>query len=97
MNNWSFLGLNSGFWLFGFPLIVLWVLSDLYAKDKEENYLNELEDFIDIEDIEELELYPLEFKVTKEERWKIGQVMKRGNFDSIDELIKSSLYEMIKQ
>ena len=97
MNNWSFLGLNSGFWLFGLPLFALWVASELYAKDKEENSLNELEDFIEAEDIEELELYTMEFKINKEERWKIGQVMKRGNFDSIDELIRNSIYEMIKQ
>ena len=100
MNNWltgwSFLYLNGGFCFVGFPIIVLWVLSELYAKDKEENSLNELEDFIDIEDIEELELYTMEFKVSKEEKWKIGQVLKRAEYNTVDELVRNSLYEIIK-
>lgn len=96
MNNWSFLGLNSGFWLFGLPLACVWIASELYAKDKKENSLNELEDFIDFEDIEELELYRMEFKVNKEEKWKIGQVLKRSKYNNVDELVRNSLYEMIK-
>jgi len=96
MNNWSLLGLNSGFWLFGLPLVAVWVASELYAKDKEKNSLNELEDFIDTEDIEELELYTMEFKVSKEEKWKIGQVLKRAEYNTVDELVRNSLYEMIK-
>lgn len=101
MNNWatgwSFLHLNGGFWFIGLPIIVLWVLSDLYVKDKDAHSLNELEDFIDIEDIEELELYKMEFKVSKEEKWKIGQVLKRAEYRNVDELVRNSLHEMIKQ
>jgi len=97
MNTWSFLGLNSGFWLFGLPLAAVWIASELYAKDKEKNSLNELEDFIDIEDIEELELYTMEFKVSKEEKWKIGQVLKRAEYNNVDELVRNSLHEIIKQ
>ena len=92
MNNWSFLGLNSGFWLFGLPLAAVWIASELYAKDKDS--LNELEDFADIE---ELELYKIEFKVSKEEKWKIGQVLKRAEYNNVDELIRNSLHEIIKQ
>ena len=97
MNNWSFLGLNSGFWLFGLPLAAVWIASELYAKDKEKNSLNELEDFLEYKDIVELELYPLEFKVSKEEKWKIGQVLKRAEYKTVDELVRNSLHEIIKQ
>ena len=35
-------------------------------------------------------------KVSKEEKWKIGQVLERAEYNNIDELVRSSLYEMIK-
>jgi len=95
LTKWSFLHLNSGFWLIGLPLIIIWISSDWYIKVREKG-LNALEDFGDIEDIEESALYTMEFKVNKEEKWKIGQVLKRAKYNTVDELIRSSLYEMIK-
>ena len=94
--SWTFLGLNAGFWIIGLPLVVIWVLSDIYAKDKYKNTLNELEDFLNYEDIDELELYPIEFKINREEKWKIGQVLKREEYNSIDQLIRNSLHEIIE-
>lgn len=99
MNNWlgwSFLGLNGGFWFMGFPLLALWISSDWYIKVRDKNCINTLEDFGAVKDIDELELYTMEFKVNKEEKWKIGQVLKRAEYNSVDELIRNSLYEVCK-
>lgn len=97
---YSFLGLNSGFWLFGFPIIILWLTSSWYLKEKEKNTLRTLEDFGTLdnieEDLNESELYRIEFKINKEEKWKIGQVLKRSKYDNVDELVRKTLYEMIK-
>lgn len=96
MNNWSFLWLNSGFWIIGFPIAITWISSHFYLKERDKNCLNALEDFEPIEDIKNIELYRMEFKVSKEEKWKIGQVLKRSKYDNVDELVRNSLYEMIK-
>ncbi|WP_271814130.1 hypothetical protein [Clostridium beijerinckii] len=93
---YSFLGLNYGFWFFAFPLTVIWISSHLYLKEKDKNTLRTLEDFGILEDLEESELFKIEFKINKEEKWKIGQVLKRSKYDTVDELIRNSLYEMIK-
>lgn len=92
----SFLGLNYGFWLFTFPLAIIWISSHFYLKEKDKNTLRTLEDFGILEDLEESELFKIEFKINKEEKWKIGQVLKRSKYNNVDELIRNSLYEMIK-
>jgi len=100
MNNlftgWSFLHLNGGFWFIGLPLMFIWISSDWYIKVRDKNCLNTLEDFGALIDSEESELYRMEFKVNKDEKCKIGQVLKRAEYNSVDELIRNSLYEMIK-
>lgn len=92
----EFLGLNGGFWLIGLPLLLICLCSHFYLKERDKNMLNTLEDFGVIEDLEELELYRMEFKISKEEKWKIGQVLKRSKYENVDELIRKTLYEMIK-
>jgi hypothetical protein len=96
MNSWSLLGLNGGFWFIGIPIIIMWISSDWYIKVRDKNCINTLEDFGDLGDIDELELHRMEFKVSKEEKWKIGQVLKRAEYKTVDELVRNSLYEMIK-
>lgn len=91
-----FLGLNGGFWFIALPIGVIWISSYLYLKEKEKNTLRTLEDFGVLEDFDESELYRMEFKINKEEKWKIGQVLKRAEYDNVDELVRSTLYEMIK-
>lgn len=93
---YSFLGLNGGFWFIALPIGVIWISSYFYLKEKDKNCLNALEDFGVLDDMEEPELYRMEFKVSKEEKWKIGQVLKRAEYSTVDELVKSSLYEIIK-
>lgn len=93
---YSFMGLNGGFWFVALPFSVIWISSHLYLKNKERNTLRTLEDFGILEDLEESELFKIEFKINKEEKWKIGQVLKRSKYNTIDELIRNSLYEIIK-
>lgn len=93
----SFLGLNGGFWFIALPIGVIWISSYFYLKEKERNTLRTLEDFGVIEDIEEIELCRMEFKINKEEKWKIGQVLKREKYNNVDELIRNSLIEMISK
>lgn len=90
------LGLNGGFWFIAFPLAMIWICSHFYLKERDRNCLNALEDFGVEEDIEESELVRMEFKVSKEEKWKIGQVLRRADYNTIDELVRNSLYQMIK-
>lgn len=93
---YTFLGLNGGFWFIALPLSAIWISSHFYLKERDENTLRTLEDFGVIEGVEETELCRIEFKINKEEKWKIGQVLKRAECNTVDELVKSSLYEMIK-
>ena len=93
---YSFLGLNGGFWFIALPIAAIWISSHLYIKERDKNCLNALEDFGVLEDIDESELYRMEFKISKEEKWKIGQVLKRAEYNTVDELVRNSLYEMIK-
>lgn len=100
MNNWitgwSFLHLNGGFWFIGIPIIIIWISSDWYIKVRDKDCLNALEDFGVLEDADESELYRMEFKISKEEKWKIGQVLKRAEYNTVDELVRNSLHEIIK-
>lgn len=93
---YELLGLNGGFWFIGFPLLLIWLSSHFYLKEKEKNTLNTLEDFGVIEDLDESQLFKIEFRISKEEKWKIGQVLKRSKYNNVDELVRNSLYEMIK-
>lgn len=54
---------------------------------------NNSDDFIDDKEIEELPMYTFEFKVNNEEKWKIGQVLKRMSYENIDDLVKNIIYE----
>ena len=38
-------------------------------------------------------MYTFEFKVNNEEKWKIGQVLKRMSYENIDDLVKNIIYE----
>lgn len=93
---YSFLGLNGGFWFIALPLSAIWISSHFYLKERDKKTLRTLEDFGVIEDIEEADLCRMEFKISKEEKWKIGQVLKRAEYRTVDELVRISLYEMIK-
>lgn len=93
---YELLGLNGGFWLIGLPLMLICLCSHFYLKDRDKNTLSTLEDFGVIEDLEELELYRMEFKISKEEKWKIGQVLKRSKYKNVDELVRNTLYEILK-
>ena len=57
---------------------------------------NDIDDFIDDKEIEELPIYTFEFKINNEEKWTIGQVLKRMNYENIDDLIKNMIYEYLK-
>ncbi len=91
INDFKFLGFYGGFWFLSVPLITLVICAEKskYEKDK----LNVAEDFYDIEDVEELPLHSIEFKVNNTEKWQIGQVLKRMDYNTIDDLIKSLLSE----
>lgn len=93
---YEFLGLNGGFWFIALPISAIWLSSHLYLKEKEKNTLRTLEDFGVIEDLDESQLFKIEFKINKEEKWKIGQVLKRSKYNNVDELVRNTLYEMIK-
>lgn len=95
IDGWTFLGLKGGFWIFVVPLVALMVFAELCKNDKEKGKLKDINDFMDAKEIEELPLYTFEFKVNKEEKWKIGQVLKRMNYDNIDDLVKNIIYEHI--
>lgn len=92
---YEFLRLNGGFWFITLPLAGIWISSHFYLKKRDKNTLRTLEDFGVVKD-EELELYRIEFKINKEEKWKIGQVLKWAEYSDVDELVRSSLNEIIK-
>lgn len=93
---YELLGLNGGFWFIGLPLIGMWICSHFYLKDRDKNCLSNIEDFEVLEDVDESELIRMEFKINKEEKWKIGQVLKRSKYENVDELVRNTLYEIIK-
>ena len=93
LDGWTFLELKGGFWLLVVPIAAFIVFVEYYKKNKSKGRLNDLEDFIDPGEIEELPLYTFEFKVNSEEKWKIGQVLKRMEYKNIDDLIKNIIYE----
>jgi hypothetical protein len=92
---YEFIGINGGFWFTALPIGAIWISSHFCLKERDKNMLRTLEDF-GVEEDEELELYRMEFKINKEEKWKIGQVLKRAEYGNVDELVRNALYEMIK-
>lgn len=91
IRDFKFLGFYGGFWFLTVPLVILMVYVEKNKSEKDK--LNASEDFIDPKDIEELPLYSIEFKVNSAEKWQIGQVLKRMDYNTIDDLIKSLLSE----
>lgn len=83
INDFTFLHFKGGFWFITIPFILFLV----YISKINKNKINSTEDFIDKE-VEELSLYSIEFKVNKDEKWKIGQVLKRTGYNNIDDLVK---------
>lgn len=90
-SDFKFLGFYGGFWFLSVPLIALVICAEKSKNGKDK--LNAVEDFYDIEDVEELPLHSIEFKVNNTEKWQIGQVLKRMDYNTIDDLIKSLLNE----
>lgn len=93
LNGWTFLHLKGGFWFIVVPLTAFIIFSEWCKEDKSKGKLNALDDFIEEKEIEELPIYTFEFKVNSEEKWKIGQVLKRMNYENIDDLVKNIVYE----
>ncbi len=91
INDFKFLGFYGGFWFLSVPLITLVICAEKSKCEKDK--LNAAEDFDDVEDVEELPLHSIEFKVNSTEKWQIGQVLKRMDYNTIDDLIKSLLSE----
>lgn len=91
INDFKFLGFYGGFWFLSVPLIALVICAEKNKCEKDK--LNAAEDFYEIEDVEELPLHSIEFKVNSTEKWQIGQVLKRMDYNTIDDLIKSLLSE----
>ncbi|GEQ22446.1 hypothetical protein CBU02nite_29520 [Clostridium butyricum] len=93
INDFKFLGFYGGFWFLSVPLITLVICAEKSKCEKDK--LNIAEDFNDIDDIEELPLHSIEFKVNNTEKWQIGQVLKRMDYNTIDDLIKSLLSDIM--
>ena len=93
LDGWTFIGLKGGFWLLVLPFIALIIFAEWCKKDKFASRLNDISDFIEPVEIEELPIYTFEFKVNQEEKWKIGQVLKRMEYENIDDLVKNIIYE----
>ena len=96
LDGWTFLHLKGGFWLLVVPLVALIIFAEYCKKDNSTGRLNDISDFIDPVEIEELPIYTFEFKVNQEEKWKIGQVLKRMEYKNIDDLVKNIVYEFMK-
>lgn len=88
IEDFKFLGFTGGFWFLSVPIITLVICSEKSKCEKDK--LNAAEDF---DDVEELPLHSIEFKVNNTEKWQIGQVLKRMDYNTIDDLIKSLLSE----
>jgi hypothetical protein len=91
IEDFKFLGFTGGFWFLSVPIITLVICAEKSKCEKDK--LNAAEDFDDVEDVEELPLHSIEFKVNNTEKWQIGQVLKRMDYNTIDDLIKSLLSE----
>jgi hypothetical protein len=91
IEDFKFLGFTGGFWFLSVPIITLVICAEKSKCEKDK--LNAAEDFDDVEDVEELPLHSIEFKVNNTEKWKIGQVLKRMNYENIDDLVKNIIYE----
>ncbi|MGG7200204.1 hypothetical protein ACQPUL_05630 [Clostridium butyricum] len=93
INDFKFLGFYGGFWFLSVPLITLVICAEKSKCEKDK--LNAAEDFYDIEDVEELPLHSIEFKVNNTEKWQIGQVLKRMNYNTVDDLVRNVLNDIL--
>lgn len=93
INDFKFLGFYGGFWFLSVPLITLVICAEKIKCEKDK--LNIAEDFNDIDDIEELPLHSIEFKVNNTEKWQIGQVLKRMNYATVDDLVRNVLNDIL--
>lgn len=93
INDFKFLGFYGGFWFLSVPLITLVICAEKSKCEKDK--LNVAEDFNDIDDIEELPLHSIEFKVNNTEKWQIGQVLKRMNYATVDDLVRNVLNDIL--
>lgn len=93
INDFKFLGFYGGFWFLSVPLITLVICAEKSKCEKDK--LNIAEDFNDIDDIEELPLHSIEFKVNNTEKWQIGQVLKRMNYATVDDLVRNVLNDIL--
>lgn len=93
INDFKFLEFYGGFWFLSVPLITLVICAEKSKCEKDK--LNIAEDFNDIDDIEELPLHSIEFKVNNTEKWQIGQVLKRMNYATVDDLVRNVLNDIL--
>ncbi|WP_191025598.1 hypothetical protein [Clostridium butyricum] len=93
INDFKVLGFYGGFWFLSVPLITLVICAEKSKCEKDK--LNIAEDFNDIDDIEELPLHSIEFKVNNTEKWQIGQVLKRMNYATVDDLVRNVLNDIL--
>ncbi|MDU1231643.1 MAG: hypothetical protein E6980_15910 [Clostridium sp.] len=93
IKDFKFLGFYGGFWFLSVPLITLVICAEKSKCEKDK--LNIAEDFNDIDDIEELPLHSIEFKVNNTEKWQIGQVLKRMNYATVDDLVRNVLNDIL--
>lgn len=93
IEDFKFLGFTGGFWFLSVPLIILIVKVEKSKSEKDK--INAAEDFIEVEEIEELPLYSMEFKVNTNEKWQIGQVLKRMNYATVDDLVRNVLNDIL--
>ncbi|MEW9990443.1 hypothetical protein [Clostridium butyricum] len=90
INDFKFLGFYGGFWFLSVPLITLVICAEKSKCEKDK--LNAAEDFYDVE---ELPLHSIEFKVNNTEKWQIGQVLKRMNYNTVDDLVRNVLNDIL--
>lgn len=93
ISDFKFLGFYGGFWFLSVPLITLVICAEKSKSEKDK--INAAEDFIEVEEIEELPLYSMEFKVNTNEKWQIGQVLKRMNYATVDDLVRNVLNDIL--
>lgn len=93
INDFKFLGFYGGFWFLSVPIITLVICAEKSKCEKDK--LNAAEDFDDVEDVEELPLHSIEFKVNNTEKWQIGQVLKRMNYATVDDLVRNVLNDIL--
>ena len=93
ISDFKFWGFYGGFWFLSVPLIILIVKAEKSKCEKDK--INATEDFDDVEDVEELPLHSIEFKVNNTEKWQIGQVLKRMNYATVDDLVRNVLDDIL--